>query len=143
VRSLWRGHGWAVRVLWQGRVKGVQGLVLPVPPSANRWWRRSGTHMYKSTEARDYQTYVNRLARSLGIRMIRRPSQVAFQVTWYRDKKMGDLDKRLGIVLDALQGVVYENDSQIVEILAKRIDATSNPRIEVTVYEVKQEKLAA
>jgi Holliday junction resolvase RusA-like endonuclease len=99
--------------------------------------------MYKSTEARDYQAYVNRLARSLGIRMIRRPSAVAFQVTWYRDKKMGDLDKRLGIVLDALQGVVYENDSQIVEILAKRMDATSNPRIEVTVYEVTQEKLAA
>jgi Holliday junction resolvase RusA-like endonuclease len=39
--------------------------------------------------------------------------------------------------------VVYENDSQIVEILAKRIDATSNPRIEVTVYEVTQEQLAA
>ena len=117
---------------------GVQGLVLPVPPSANRWWRRSGTHMYKSTEARDYQTYVNRLARSLGIRMIRRPAVVAFQVTWHRDKRMGDLDKRLGIVLDALQGVVYENDSQIVEIHAKRVDSKENPRIEVTVYEIKE-----
>ena len=93
--------------------------------------------MYKSTEARDYQKYVNRLALSLGIRMIRRPATVAFQVTWHRTKKMGDLDKRLGIVLDALQGVVYENDSQIVEIHAKRVETTENPRIEVTVYEVK------
>jgi crossover junction endodeoxyribonuclease RusA len=114
----------------------VTGLILPVPPSANRWWRNYGGRMVKSTEARQYQAYVNKLARTLGIRTLRRPAQVAFQFTWHRDKRMGDLDKRLGILLDALQGVAYENDSQIVEIHAKRVDAASHPRVEVTIYEV-------
>jgi hypothetical protein len=43
------------------------------------------------------------------------------------------LDKRLGVLLDSLQGVAYENDSQIVELHATRSDADpKHPRVVVT-----------
>lgn len=114
----------------------VYGLIVPVPPSANRWWRRAGTHMHKSDEARAYQQQVALRAKSLGICPIRRPSLVAISLIWYRERKAGDLDKRVGILLDALQGTAYESDAQIIEIHAKRVDGTAEPRVEVTIYEV-------
>jgi Holliday junction resolvase RusA-like endonuclease len=39
---------------------------------------------------------------------------------------------------NALQGVLYSNDSQIVEIIARRFDDKSNPRIVVRVSALSQ-----
>lgn len=48
--------------------------------------------------------------------------QVALEIKWFRCYAAGDLDKRLGILLDALQGTLYAKDSQVVEIHAFRLD---------------------
>lgn len=61
---------------------------------------------------------------------------VSITLDWYRGRKSGDLDKRIGVVLDALQGVLYSNDSQIVELTARRHEDAANPRIEVSVLSV-------
>ena len=43
------------------------------------------------------------------------------------------MDKRYSIMLDALQGIAFENDSQIAEIHAWRTLDRENPRMEVIV----------
>jgi crossover junction endodeoxyribonuclease RusA len=114
----------------------VLKLTLPEPPSANRWWRKWQGRMVLSAEARAYKAaaYVN------AKRHLRRTpvptGSVAVTVDWYRSRRAGDLDKRLGVLLDALQGAAYENDSQVVELTARRFDDKQNPRVEVTVREV-------
>lgn len=113
-------------------MSGVQGLVLPVPPSANRWWRNVNGRMVKSKDARDYQANV--LGRVGRQELIYKPRRVKVTVRWFREMKSGDLDKRLGVLLDALQGICYESDSQIVEIHAYRSDEGTG-RIEVEVEE--------
>ena len=105
-------------------------IVLPEPPSANRWWRRAGNHMHLSSEARDYKTNLERMRK----RIVKGPVKVSLD--WYRGRKSGDLDKRIGIALDAMQGVFFENDSQVVELIARRFDDPKNPRIEVRVEAV-------
>lgn len=117
-------------------------LVLPEPPSANRWWRKFRNRMVLSDEARTYrdETVVAACVEQLGCAwrraVIPAPRPVALAIDWHRRIKSGDLDKRLGVVLDALQGIAYENDSQIVKLIARRFDDKSNPRVEVTVCEV-------
>lgn len=108
-------------------------LTLHEPPSANRWWRNVNGRMVTSRQARLYKAAAGLSAICQGIREpITGP--VSLTVTWYRGRASGDLDKRLGVLLDALQGVCYENDSQIVELHAHRSDADKrNPRVEVTV----------
>lgn len=111
-------------------------LTLPVPPSANRWWRRHGNIVHLSNEARKYCDDISTRLRAAHVVMIRPPRHVRVSVVWFRGRKSGDLDKRLGILLDALQAQAYENDAQIVELHAKRIEDPENPRVEVEVSAV-------
>lgn len=113
-------------------------LDLPEPPSANRWWRKWNNRMVLSKEARDYKAFVWVKAVALtGLHKNRFPlfptEDVVVTLHWVRGRKSGDLDKRIGVVLDALQGVLYTNDKQIVEIHASRSDNKANASLRVTV----------
>lgn len=107
-------------------------LTLPDPPSANRWWRmvviKGSPRMLLSKEARDYKA---RIAQLGGNRAITH-GPVKLSIDWYRERRAGDLDKRIGVLLDALQGVLYTNDAQIIELVARRFEDPANPRIVVT-----------
>lgn len=94
--------------------------------------------MHLSNEARDYKANVAMMVQvMLRGKVPRYPTQdVCVTLHWVRGRKSGDLDKRIGVVLDALQGVVYANDKQIVEIHASRSDNKANASLRVTVEEV-------
>lgn len=106
-------------------------LTLPEPPSSNRWWRNVNGRMVTSKEARVYKTGVASRCLTLGLHPL--DGNVSIEVTWFRGRKSGDLDKRLGVLLDALQGSLYHNDSQVVRILAQRQEDKANPRVLVLV----------
>lgn len=59
---------------------------------------------------------------------------VALSVTFYfGTRRKADLDNFNKLWADALTGVVYEDDSQIAELLLKRAYDPKAPRIEITV----------
>lgn len=109
---------------------GALTFTLPEPISANRWWRKWRGRMVLSEEARAYKSLVRMAYRRAEI-----VGDIAVNLVWYRGRKSGDLDKRIPIVLDALQGVAYSNDSQITSLTARRIDDPRHPRVVVTVSE--------
>ena len=106
-------------------------LTLPEPPSANRWWRKFKNRMVLSAEAREYKANVAAICMVNRVKPF--AGEVCVTLAWYRGRKAGDLDKRIGIVLDALQGSFYANDSQIVSLSADRYEDKENPRLHVTV----------
>lgn len=110
-------------------------LTLPVPPSANRYWRTFRGHSVVSAEAKAYKIDAAWMAKAAGIT---EPlaGDVALTVRWYRERKSGDLSNRLKILEDALNGIAYNDDSQIVRIVAERYDDKRNPRVEVEVEKV-------
>lgn len=115
----------------------TQRLTLHEPPSANRWWRNVNGRMVTSRMARLYKQAAGLSALCQGVKVVDGP--IALSVVWYRARKSGDLDKRLGVLLDALQGAAYTNDSQIVELHASRSDADpKNPRVEITISPIRQ-----
>lgn len=101
--------------------------------------------MVKSPAAREYEVRAHNAALAQGVRQIRRPATVAVTIAWYRGRKAGDLDKRINIALDALQGVAYENDSQIVHLVASRHEAAKGEaaRLEVSVTQLSATGAAA
>lgn len=118
-------------------------FTLPMPPSANRYWRRGGNSTYVSDEAQEYKDAVSRQVSAVGKReggkrvgpLEPLAGEIAVTVRVYRARRSGDLDNRLKVLLDSLQGVAYVSDSQIVEIHAERFEDKSDPRVEVEIVE--------
>lgn len=97
--------------------------------------------MVKSRDAREYQKTVGTLALMHRFPLIKKPAEVCVTIRWFREALRGDLDKRYSIMLDALQGIAFENDSQIAEIHAFRYLDKENPRMEVTVSHHTEENI--
>lgn len=110
-------------------------IVLPEAPAANRFYRNFRGRMVKSPVAARYQSEISTLcalaAREKRFRALPLVGHLAVTIRWYRGRRSGDLDGRLKVLLDAMQGTVYDNDSQIVELHAFRFDDKFNPRMEV------------
>lgn len=116
-------------------------LTLPYPPSANDYWRTAvitppGEHpravTYVSEDAKAYKREV--LRRNCQLEPLRGP--VRFTATVYRPRKVGDLLNRDKVLCDALEGIAYQNDKQIIEAHFYLRDSKDNPRVEVEVEEI-------
>lgn len=135
-------------------------LTLPYPISANRYWAsrlvqpktgKAFVSTYVTTEAKDYKTEVGWLARAAGVR---KPilGRVAIAYTLYpnrpqdwqsRQRKLGaawddsvqciDLDNAQKVLLDALKGIVFEDDAWVRRITAERAEPDGKARLVVTI----------
>ncbi len=112
-------------------------LTLPEPPSANRYWRQARGHLYISKEAKDYKSTVRATLYQLGYTGKTVPfpagTPVTVTVDWYRGIRAGDLDNRLKVSLDALRGILFDDDKQVVRIIATRYDRPKDGRLEVII----------
>jgi Holliday junction resolvase RusA-like endonuclease len=87
--------------------------------------------MRKSAEAIAYYKLAGFEASNQGVEITHRNVSITLKV--YRARKSGDLDNRIKPLLDALQGVAFYDDKQVIEIHAFRFDDKHNPRVEVTI----------
>ena len=108
-----------------------QTVTLPLGPSANRYWRKFKNRMVISAEAVAYKREVAVLAQAAALPLLE--GDIAITLDVYRRQRSGDLDNRIKVTLDALQGIAYTDDKQIVEIHARRFDDKKNPRVEVAI----------
>lgn len=113
-------------------------FTLPLPPSANRYWRIARGRIYRSSEATAYKTEAGYLALAAGVRPLAGP--VAVTITIFRARQAGDLDNFLKVALDSLSGIAYADDKQIVKITAERREDKHNPRAVVSVESAEAAK---
>lgn len=103
---------------------------LPYPPSTNRYWRVFRGRAVKSEEARDYLEQVQRMCGA--VRPYTGPIAVVVRV--YRPIKRGDLDNRIKVALDVLQGIAFVNDEQIIDLHATRHEAHTRNAARIEVF---------
>ena len=115
--------------------RAAQSIVLPYPPSANRYWRNVNGRIVVSADAKAYKSGVWLQAQHAHLHPFAGP--VAVYVHAYRPRKVGDLDNANKVLLDALCGIAYQDDAQIVELHSWRHDDAQNPRVEVEVRTVQ------
>ena len=108
-------------------------ITLPYPPSANRYWRTFRGRTTVSEEAKDYKSAAKQIALLSGASVHK--CAVAVTIRIYRPRKSGDLDNRIKVLLDSMNGILYDDDKRIVEIHAYRYEDKSNPRAEIEVRE--------
>ena len=114
-------------------------LTLPVCPSANDWHRsiviRGQVRVLLTKTAREYTASIQGLCAAQGCKAINAPKDIDVEIVWYRAQRRGDVDKRGAVLLDALQGIAYDNDSQIRSYLIIREEDKLSPRMEVQIME--------
>lgn len=117
------------------RKDGEVRLTFPYPPSANRYWRsvviNGSVRVLVSSEARLYKRRCATIAAATCKAPLSGPLSIVLNV--YRPMKRGDLSNRIKVIEDAMQGVVFHDDDQIVQIEARRFDDKHNPRVEITI----------
>jgi crossover junction endodeoxyribonuclease RusA len=106
-------------------------LTLPYPPSVNRAWRKFRGRMVLNPKARKYKQTAALAALACGA--FRLTGELRVRMDVYRPLRCGDLDNVQKLVCDALNGIAWHDDKQLVEIVARRFDDRANPRVELTV----------
>lgn len=102
-------------------------LILPYPVSTNRIWRVAKGRVTKSDEAKKFSADVKYLALEAGIKeTIKGPVKVVMHYHPRKGKKSFDLDNVTKASLDALQGIAYDNDNQIVFLSINKSEPTEN-----------------
>lgn len=124
---------------WKAETQfGVTSYTLPMPPSANTYWRNLNGKTVVSQEAKEYKEEIAKLADRLGMRPAQGNVGIMLQV--YRQQKSGDLDNRIKVTLDALRGIAFNDDSQVTEIHAFRYDDKDNSRIVISITDFSKGK---
>lgn len=117
----------------------MQTLTFDYPPSLNHIYSRSRKgKVYLTAEARNYKTAVGWQCRAASLSPV--TCEVSVTVHAYRPARRGDIDGTLKLLLDAMQGHIYKNDKQIVELHVYRHDDKRNPRVEVKVTQKRKRK---
>jgi crossover junction endodeoxyribonuclease RusA len=109
-------------------------FTLPLPPSANRYWAVWRNRAVLTPEARAYKRDAGREARLQGVQPLL--GRVGVRLHIYRRQKSGDLDNFAKVTLDAMNGVAWNDDGQLVELHLYRRDDAGNPRVEVAIWSV-------
>lgn len=52
---------------------------------------------------------------------------------YFKDKRRRDVDNYNKLVLDALEGIVYEDDKQIQKLIVEKHISADDPRVEVKI----------
>lgn len=116
-------------------------LVLPWPISANRYWISFYGHKAKrvftapSKDADAYKEECGWRAKEAGVRTpFTGPVTLNFLLV-PENKICLDLDNALKVAIDALKGIVYEDDRQVYRIVAERCEAdpVRGKRLEVEI----------
>jgi crossover junction endodeoxyribonuclease RusA len=110
----------------------MKSFTLPFPPSSNRYWRHNRGIIHRSSEAVKYIRDAGMAARVAGVTPL--VGDVTVMLDFYRPAKRGDLDNSLKVCIDSLRGIAFEDDKQIVRIIAARHEDKVNPRVEVSVF---------
>lgn len=98
-------------------------MILPYPPSANRYWRHNRGRTHVSSEARNYREVVSwRVKADNGAQRHTESERLSLTINVYPpDRRRRDLDNTLKVTLDALQHAgVYADDSQIDQLTVTR-----------------------
>lgn len=124
-------------------VNRARAFSLPYPVSTNRYWRTFRGRQVVSTEAREFKAHAALVAKLAGVVVASGPVLVAINLAPKAPKRKSarpvrciDLDNALKVALDALNGVAWLDDSQVVGISARRVEPTPGGGMEVSILEV-------
>ena len=111
-------------------------FILPYPPSVNRSTRNGERRPYTPPDVKAYKLECGYRARLQASADMPYSGNVHVVYRFYRPRRSGDTSNRVKVLEDALNGIAWIDDKQVVSFCAARYDDKRQPRVEVEVTEV-------
>jgi Holliday junction resolvase RusA-like endonuclease len=122
----------------------VAFAIAPVPPSANDWHRVYQGILRLTPLAREYKASLASAVLVAELPLFPESVELAMTIRWYRSRYGGDVDKRGAVLIDALQGIAYVDDSQLADYRIVREDTDpERARMEIVLAPVLKRRSAA
>jgi Holliday junction resolvase RusA-like endonuclease len=110
------------------------------PRSTNHVWKHSCVrgflHSYMTPEGKALKESYQWQARSQYLGPILKGALFVTVTLYHGTRRRQDIDNYSKVLLDALTGTVWEDDSQVEELMVRRSYDKQNPRIELSVTEL-------
>jgi len=132
-------------------------LTLPFPPSVNNYWQVARNRIIKTKRARDYRKEISLILLSYhesirkwnthynqkGERQVKDKRTLALAVAVHYPVKSGpdgDIDNLLKVMIDCLEGTLFENDRQFRHVqISKEAKEDKVGSVRVTICECPDE----
>lgn len=111
-------------------------ITLPLPPSANRYWRYTRGRVLVSREARAYRARCQTAALAQRVQVLEGDVEVSGTV--YFENRRRDLDGAIKVLLDALEGICYANDRQVWKLSLEKAIDRDRPRVDVVITPIER-----
>ena len=94
-------------------------------------------YVYTPPKTKEYEKLVGWVAKTTGCKPVGEPVAVVLDI--YVRRRM-DVDNVAKSVLDGLNGIAYQDDDQVVELLVRkhRVKNTTDERVEIEIREVEE-----
>jgi Holliday junction resolvase RusA-like endonuclease len=107
-------------------------VTLPYPPKGtNHQYIRTRRGVHMDSDVQAWRTLVAYALRTVSAEA-RLAGAVEMVIDIYRPSRRGDIDNRLKLLLDALQGVAYANDAQVTRLTVNNLVDKHAPRVEIS-----------
>lgn len=119
-------------------------LTLPLPPSANNLYvnARGGRGRILSKQGREYKQAARILALAARLPMLHGDVELHMTV-YFPNRRRRDLSNTLKVIEDSLTGIAYGDDCQVARIVLDRAYDNANPRAELEVFALTDQRAAA
>jgi len=118
---------------------GPRRLVIPGPPVPKARARTVRGHSYTPARTAAAEKAIKALALAAGWTPLDGPVAVTLHF-YVPDRRRRDIDNLTKLVLDALNGIAWHDDSQIRCLVARRSHTPDSPRTDVDVCAVPEER---
>ena len=103
------------------------------PPTTNTLYRRHGNIIYMTTQGKEYKEMCQWEVKS---QYKGKPITETLSLTvefYFKDNHKRDIDNFNKIILDSCTGMLWKDDSQIVELTLRKFVDKKNPRVELII----------
>ena len=107
-------------------------IVYHKPVSTNNGYKRGkGKGLYKTKALKEFQQAIREECRKVWKEEPDAEHRWFVGITFYFQSNRSDVDGSIKPVLDAMEGIIFENDNKVVSLCVNKKKDASNPRTEI------------
>ncbi len=107
-----------------------------IPPSVNAIWINKPSGRYKSSKGKEFEKLANLEIKSqYKGKVLKNKLKVSISL-YFKDKRKRDIDNYNKGILDAMTGIIYQDDSQIEELYVFKKIGCGFDKVEISIEEM-------